>query len=99
MLDRCSMALLPSSGLMRIRVFFFLWMVLFSHFVPGHSSLFGQQAKPAAASPIATFVDIAEKAGLTTPNIFGGVDTKKYIIETTGNGVALFDYDNDGWLD
>jgi enediyne biosynthesis protein E4 len=86
-------------GLMRIRVSFFLWMVLSSHFVPGHSSLFGQQAKPAAAAPIATFVDIAEKAGLTTPNIFGGVDTKKYIIETTGNGVALFDYDNDGWLD
>jgi hypothetical protein len=84
---------------MRIRVSFFLWMVLSSHFVPGHSSLFGQQAKPAAAAPIATFVDIAEKAGLTTPNIFGGVDTKKYIIETTGNGVALFDYDNDGWLD
>ena len=32
-------------------------------------------------------------------NIFGGVDTKKYIIETTGTGVAIFDYDNDGWPD
>ena len=49
--------------------------------------------------PVATFTDIAEKAGLTTPNIFGGLDTKKYIIETTGNGVAIFDYDNDGWPD
>ena len=86
-------------GLMRIQISFLLWMLLSSQFVPGHPLLFGQQAKAAAAAPIATFVDIAEKAGLTTPNIFGGVDTKKYIIETTGNGVALFDYDNDGWLD
>ena len=31
--------------------------------------------------------------------VFGGVDTKKYIIETTGTGVAIFDYDNDGWPD
>jgi enediyne biosynthesis protein E4 len=60
-----------------------------------------QKAKTPApeASPIANFVDIAEKAGLTAENVFGGVDTKKYIIETTGNGVAIFDYDNDGWPD
>ena len=55
--------------------------------------------KAADGSSIANFVDIAEKAGLTAVNIFGGVDTKKYIIETTGTGVAIFDYDNDGWPD
>ena len=32
-------------------------------------------------------------------NVNGGVETKKYIIETTGSGVAIFDYDNDGWPD
>jgi len=48
---------------------------------------------------LADFEDIAEKAGLTMMNVFGGVDTKKYIIETTGTGVAIFDYDNDGWPD
>src|SRR6266481_5098662 len=48
---------------------------------------------------IANFMDIAEKAGLTAVNVFGGVETKKYIIETTGTGVAIFDYDNDGWPD
>src|SRR5712672_2177964 len=47
----------------------------------------------------ANFVDIAEKAGLTAVNVFGGFDSKKYIIETTGTGVAVFDYDNDGWPD
>lgn len=48
---------------------------------------------------IADFEDVAEKAGLTMTNVFGGVDTKKYIIETTGTGVAILDYDNDGWPD
>jgi hypothetical protein len=48
---------------------------------------------------IANFVDIAEKAGLMAVNVFGGFNTKKYIIETTGTGVAIFDYDNDGWPD
>ena len=64
--------------------------------------LCGQQSKntPAVeAKPIAYFVDKAEKAGLTMKNVFGGVDTKKFIIETTGTGVAIFDYDNDGWPD
>ncbi len=44
-------------------------------------------------------MDVAEKAGLSMQDVFGGVDTKKYIIETTGTGVAIFDYDNDGWPD
>jgi hypothetical protein len=58
----------------------------------------GEQAKT-PAKPIADFTDVAEKAGLTMQNIFGGIETKKYIIETTGTGVAIFDYDNDGWPD
>jgi len=32
-------------------------------------------------------------------NVNGGVDSKRYIIETTGSGVAILDYDNDGWPD
>jgi hypothetical protein len=47
----------------------------------------------------AWFVDVAPQAGLVMENVNGGVDTKKYIIETTGNGVAILDYDNDGWPD
>src|SRR6266699_85430 len=54
-----------------------------------------QSQKP----PVANVVDVAEKAGLTMQNVFGGMETKKYIIETTGTGVAIFDYDNDGWPD
>jgi enediyne biosynthesis protein E4 len=59
----------------------------------------GQSAAQSIPKSVANFVDIAEKAGLTMKNVFGGVDTKKYIIETTGTGVAIFDYDNDGWPD
>jgi len=60
-----------------------------------------QETKAATppTAPIANFTDVAEKSGLTAQEIFGGIDTKKYIIETTGTGVAIFDYDNDGWPD
>jgi hypothetical protein len=68
----------------------------------GAPTSIGQSAQIAAETPqtkIAYFVDEAKKAGLSAPNTFGGVDTKKFIIETTGTGVAIFDYDNDGWPD
>src|SRR5437016_5878009 len=51
-----------------------------------------------AVSPV-RFVDAAREAGLTIPNVWGGVDQKKYIIEAKGSGIAFFDYDHDGWLD
>ena len=51
------------------------------------------------ATQIAEFRDIAQKAGLTAANVFGGKDTSTYILESTGTGVAIFDYDNDGWPD
>ena len=49
----------------------------------------------AAGGPI-HLVDIAGVAGLKLANTFGGRDKKTYILETTGNGVAIFDYDGDG---
>ncbi len=67
-----------------------------------HSTLAAAQASvrpPSNPAPVANFIDIADKVGLTMTNVFGGLDTKKYIIETTGTGVAIFDYDNDGWPD
>jgi enediyne biosynthesis protein E4 len=46
-----------------------------------------------------TFTDVAAQAGLTAPSIYGGVDRKRFIVETNGAGVAFLDYDNDGWID
>src|SRR5580704_7435224 len=44
-------------------------------------------------------VDIAAPSGLSLPNTFGGKEKKTYILESTGNGVAIFDYDGDGLND
>ncbi|MGB2642606.1 MAG: CRTAC1 family protein [Candidatus Acidiferrum sp.] len=47
----------------------------------------------------AHFIDVAQAAGLREPTIYGGVNSKKYILESTGCGCAFIDYDNDGWMD
>ena len=41
----------------------------------------------------------ARQAGLKVKTTFGGEKKNKYLLETTGCGVAFYDYDNDGWLD
>jgi len=46
-----------------------------------------------------TFLDVARESGLNAKTIFGGEHKNKYLLETTGCGVAFYDYDNDGWLD
>jgi hypothetical protein len=45
-------------------------------------------APDASAWPV-SLVDVAASAGLTTPTVYGGVDGKRFIIETNGAGVAL----------
>ncbi len=47
----------------------------------------------------AWFTDVAPQAGLTMLNVNGESATKPYIIETTGSGVAVLDFDRDGWQD
>src|SRR5271165_4296295 len=63
--------------------------------------------RPAKAANIQTklapiqvdFRDVAEQSGLTAINVTGDPDHKKYILESTGAGVAIFDFDNDGLPD
>src|SRR3974390_1256625 len=50
----------------------------------------------AADAPGIRFVDIAAQSGLTVSNTFGGTDRKESILESTGTGVAIFDFDGDG---
>jgi hypothetical protein len=63
----------------------------------------GKQApvsKPAETNGYGVkFTNIASAAGLTHKSIYGDERKNKYLLETTGCGVAWFDYDNDGWLD
>ena len=46
-----------------------------------------------------SFAEIATRSGLTAPTIYGGKETNRYLLETTGSGAAALDYDDDGWLD
>lgn len=50
-------------------------------------------------TPDLEVVDVAADWGLNRANVYGGVDSKKAILEMTGNGVGLVDVDNDGLLD
>jgi len=69
----------------------------------------GSQAPHSAAAPKSVsappngldvnFVNVARESGLNVKTIFGGEHKNKYLLETTGCGVAFYDYDNDGWLD
>lgn len=56
-----------------------------------------QVHKPEANVP-GNFVDVTAKAGVSFEHA-GPHTSKKYLLETMGSGVALFDYDNDGRLD
>src|SRR5215470_18405021 len=46
-----------------------------------------------------SFLNIGREAGFNGKTIYGGEHKNKYLLETTGCGVAFYDYDNDGWLD
>jgi hypothetical protein len=52
-----------------------------------------------AASGV-VFTDISHQAGLAgAKNVSGAAEGKQFLLEEMGGGVALFDYDNDGWTD
>jgi hypothetical protein len=69
-----------------------------------HAAVLDSEKRPITAGgfvekgPI-VFQDVAEKAGLTRWRHVMGADEVRFILETVGSGVALLDYDNDGWLD
>ena len=71
---------------------------------PPQAAVLDEEHRPITAGgfvktgPI-VFQDIAEKSGLATWHDATGTPEKNYILESIGSGVALLDYDNDGWLD
>jgi hypothetical protein len=52
----------------------------------------------AAAKETVTFTDVAKASGLDFYLTCGSRE-KRYIMEAMCGGVAVFDYDNDGWMD
>ena len=51
---------------------------------------------PQLSAGSAEYVDIAARAGLRMPVTFGSATESNYILETTGTGAAIFDFDRDG---
>ncbi|HEY4354570.1 MAG TPA: CRTAC1 family protein [Acidobacteriaceae bacterium] len=55
---------------------------------------------PITGTPLGyAFLDVAKASGLNAKTIYGGEHKNRYLLETTGCGVAFFDYDGDDWLD
>ena len=66
----------------------------------GKSGLLLPLGLPGFAGSGVTFTDVSVQAGLGGAiNVSGAVQNKQLLLEEMGGGVALFDYDNDGWLD
>src|SRR6476659_5675833 len=86
---------------------FFFAAVVLSTYPPSHGQgvATGGAARPARPLPAGMmppevrYEDIAKQAGLTGVNVSGAERGKQYIGESTGTGVAIFDYDNDGLPD
>ena len=55
---------------------------------------------PIAGTPLGfSFVDVAKASGLNAKTIYGGEHKNRYLLETTGCGVAFYDFDHDDWID
>src|SRR6266568_2597446 len=69
-----------------------------------HAAIKDSQSRPITAggfvddAPV-VFIDVTKQAGLDKFHHRSGTPRKATILETMGSGVALLDYDNDGWLD
>lgn len=74
-------------------------IMLFSQASPGPLARPVPDVKTSLPPITVDFRDIAVQSGLTASDVSGGADQKKYILETTGSGVLIFDYDNDGLMD
>jgi hypothetical protein len=63
------------------------------------------KAAPKAPSPVTgtplgfSFLDVAKSSGLNAKTIYGGEHKNRFLLETTGCGVAFYDFDHDDWID
>src|ERR1700683_1915166 len=69
-----------------------------------HAAVLDSEKRPITAGGFVdrgptVFQDVAKQAGLTSWRHVMGTEETRFILESIGSGVALLDYDNDGWLD
>jgi len=59
-----------------------------------------KQASPVTGTPLGfKFLDVAKSSGLNARTIYGGEHKNRFLLETTGCGVAFYDFDHDDWID
>lgn len=59
-----------------------------------------QLPSPVAGTPLGfSFLDVATQSGLNRKTIYGDEHRNRFLLETTGCGVAFYDFDHDDWLD
>ena len=85
------------SRLQNLHCWIFLILVCIASPLPAQDSASQSAAKQNVAS-VPHFADITAKVGIDFRGIASHT-SKKYLLETMGSGVAVFDYDNDGRLD
>ena len=71
----------------------------FGQGITPHKSTTLPRGKRSGLPYSAHFVDVAQKAGIAHPVLYGSPNPKKYVLESVGCGCAFLDYDNDGWID
>ena len=75
-------------GINKIIRFLFLWLVFF---MPGLHRIYSQPHG-------IRFEDVAKKAGLNFKYTFGDYSYEN-ILESSGSGITILDYNGDGWMD
>jgi hypothetical protein len=80
---------------MKSRLQSVILITILAALVSGAQDKTSRTPKPASS---ARFVDITSRVGVQFRHVSQHT-SKKYLLETMGSGVALFDYDNDGRLD
>src|SRR5207249_6878709 len=66
---------------------------------PAASTIKSLEPSSTHTATVSRFTTIPSQAGLKAVTIYGGEQANRYLVETTGCGVALLDFDGDGWLD
>jgi len=95
---QCSIYVCQQLALCMRRLSNLLIVGLVAATLPSTSQQVATSPALAPPKPVPKFEDVAGKLGIRFQHQ-ASPTSKKYLLETMGSGVALFDYDNDGRLD
>src|SRR4029077_10516038 len=92
-----TLGVFPTSAAKPFLDAFFAGLMIVAGILAGPASAQPQPPQTAPASP-ASFADVTRASGIDFHLTCGSLE-KRYIMESMCGGVAVLDYDNDGWMD